>query len=394
MKTNMKKNGGFTLVELIVVIAILAILAAVAIPAYSGYIEKAEKANDLQLLGAVNNAFASACVDQGFTQYDVKNALLPINSYGMLGNNQATLSATPSAPNYIVSLSFKEQGKSVDISAFNAAFAMYFSGNETTAFKTFKNGLIYSPETGFVALEDYEGDVTVSYKGVDFSVSSEVAAQLAGSVYGEMGASDLLGKVSDASYLTSLLVGENDYVENMLNDDHFEWLYDKLGLETEDEQNAFWTENAENENAILANSLILAAADKTTTMTEADTAKLLSSLEAGTLSFTVTDSATGETTMDLTSMAASYALYAAYAERNGKELGDVTGVSTLEAMMGTDAEFKKYVKDHGAEDLAAYQSAMGLVNDATGSTDLSSAVLVNGFSDQELSDLLASFIGK
>ena len=37
-----KKNGGFTLVELIVVIAILAILASVAVPAYSGYIAKAQ----------------------------------------------------------------------------------------------------------------------------------------------------------------------------------------------------------------------------------------------------------------------------------------------------------------------------------------------------------------
>ena len=39
-----KKNGGFTLVELIVVIAILAILAGVAVPAYSGYIKEADKA--------------------------------------------------------------------------------------------------------------------------------------------------------------------------------------------------------------------------------------------------------------------------------------------------------------------------------------------------------------
>ena len=70
---NFKKNGGFTLVELIVVIAILAILAAVAIPAYSGYIEKANKAGDEQLLAAVNRAFASACSTNGDDIYLVKN---------------------------------------------------------------------------------------------------------------------------------------------------------------------------------------------------------------------------------------------------------------------------------------------------------------------------------
>lgn len=51
-----KKNGGFTLVELIVVIAILAILAGVAVPAYTGYISKAQEANDLTLLDSVKTA--------------------------------------------------------------------------------------------------------------------------------------------------------------------------------------------------------------------------------------------------------------------------------------------------------------------------------------------------
>jgi len=55
-----KKNGGFTLVELIVVIAILAILAGVAIPAYSGYIDRAREAGDTQIVSAINTAIQAA----------------------------------------------------------------------------------------------------------------------------------------------------------------------------------------------------------------------------------------------------------------------------------------------------------------------------------------------
>ena len=59
-----KKNGGFTLVELIVVIAILAILAGVAVPVYSGYITKANEASDMTQMDSMKTAAFFAVMEK------------------------------------------------------------------------------------------------------------------------------------------------------------------------------------------------------------------------------------------------------------------------------------------------------------------------------------------
>jgi prepilin-type N-terminal cleavage/methylation domain-containing protein len=59
----MKKQQGFTLIELMIVVAIIGILAAIAIPAYQNYVKKARFSEVLSIQDSYKTAVAT-CADE------------------------------------------------------------------------------------------------------------------------------------------------------------------------------------------------------------------------------------------------------------------------------------------------------------------------------------------
>ena len=112
-----KKNGGFTLVELIVVIAILAILAGVAVPVYSGYISKANEAADYTALDAVKTAAAFAFTEKQVAagETDVSIAKIVVASTGVTVTNDSNKSVTLSVDDMKVYTAFPVTFKTADI---------------------------------------------------------------------------------------------------------------------------------------------------------------------------------------------------------------------------------------------------------------------------------------
>jgi len=74
METEMKKQQGFTLIELMIVVAIIGILAAIAIPAYQDYTIRAQVSEGLNLAGGAKAAVTEYFQDRGTMPADNSTA--------------------------------------------------------------------------------------------------------------------------------------------------------------------------------------------------------------------------------------------------------------------------------------------------------------------------------
>ena len=373
---------GFTLVELIVVIAIMAILAGVAVPAYTGYIKKAEKASDLQLLGAVNTAFAAAVMENGEVV--------------------TKLSAVPT-------LTLEADGTVGSVSMFPESFFKYYAGNEDSAFKVITELYFNSAEGVFA--EDV--GVTITYAGATFTFSMADVEALKTSTFltaeGLGGSAGLLDKVNSvtniaagmASDSLSAVFGSKEFKDSAMA---------ALKVSTEEEYLAKQREMVaaimeknpgmtpeQATNKLAANSAVLYAANSAINFSETQINDLFTTTGIDTIKSNLKGA---NTTDGMAQAALVYGMYTAYA--NSEKYGNATLQGNTENPLAvlnaleTDDNFKNYVSSpEGQQDMNAYLGALGMINDAAASDP--SAVedlMVNGFNNSEIKGQIAGVTGK
>ena len=103
----MKKQQGFTLIELMIVVAIIGILAAIAIPAYQDYTIRAQISEGLSLAGGAKTAIAEFYQDSGAFPTDNAEAGIS-NATDIQGNYVASVTVA----NGVITVAYGNQANS------------------------------------------------------------------------------------------------------------------------------------------------------------------------------------------------------------------------------------------------------------------------------------------
>ena len=94
----MKKQQGFTLIELMIVVAIIGVLSAIAIPAYKNYVTKSEVASAMSTMKALITPFEAHLQEKGNTAAPLLADIgtnLNANPLGVLSTPETIAAAGP-----------------------------------------------------------------------------------------------------------------------------------------------------------------------------------------------------------------------------------------------------------------------------------------------------------
>lgn len=113
MNSDMKKQSGFTLIELMIVVAIVAILAAIALPAYQSYTLRAKFSEVIAAAGPAKTAFevcaqgldvaaASIAVDTDGAGKECVDAAASALASGIINSNPTRINTSSAATDTVV----------------------------------------------------------------------------------------------------------------------------------------------------------------------------------------------------------------------------------------------------------------------------------------------------
>lgn len=115
----MRKDSGFTLIELMIVVAIIAILAAIAIPAYQNYVARSQATAALADLAGAKSSFETLLISEtvittstaaiGLTDRTARCSLIEINS-NPPGFMRCTIRGNPAVDGKVLTLARGNSG--------------------------------------------------------------------------------------------------------------------------------------------------------------------------------------------------------------------------------------------------------------------------------------------